>query len=955
MFGQQSDYIYTQFTRNEGLPSNECHDVIQDSNGYIWVATDNGVARFDGAKFQRYGLEEGLGDLVIFELREDNYGRIWAGGLKNELYIYHSSTNRFESYKYNYILTTHSLPKGNSIQGFYFDENNDLFVPRSWKGLLSISEKGIANLDSTCINDGYTIFSKAKSEVIMVYDYSTSIPFSYDVPWNIKFYNSEGNCELNKTIIIDKFDSNQSNKYGVKNVDNSVYGFIDNSVFEIKNGKALWTRREADVNRIQKTTKGNIVVSFDNSNGIRLYNNIKENRYTSIVSNISASGFLEDSKGGYWVTSLDKGLIYIKNTKIKHISSAFKKKLYTHLVIDRKNEDIYSASYDGDVEKYNLRTKYSDILLLAESTNFTLLEYDSIKNQVWVSNGTETYIFESYNKITKVVDPFFKNNKNKFGLLDIQFNKDMHFGVGFASKFYKIDPNKYRTLNNGDEEIKSDLVGRLNGSYYQNHSNIILYGHEGLFLYKNGDIIDSVFQDSLLKIRIDKVILNKDKDILCATKGAGLVIKPKDAKPYSINENDGLISNQIEDIIFGEDESIIWVASLNGISKIEFFSDSYEIQNYTTNLGLPVPDVYDMEWFEGKLYAATGKGVIEIEEREVVEFTKPPKLSSFKVNNESVGTADEHSFSHRMNNIFLDYSSINFNMGSERLFRYRINDNNWIATDKSDLYLVNLSPNDYKVEYQVQNEDGFWSPSNTVKFKIKNAWYSTWWFYMLIALLGASSLTYHFLRREKRLKKENDFQEELRNLEKAALQSQMNPHFIFNCLNSIQRFIMDNDKLAAMDYLSRFAKLIRLTLNASVEKEISIYDEVRMLDYYLGLEKLRFKNKFEYEIVVDSTINQYETSLSPLLVQPLVENAIKHGMNTRVDDGVVIVHFDKKDDKVFVTVRDNGKNTKKNKATTNENSGHRSFGMKITGERLGMSDAIKINREDQWTVVTIEI
>ncbi len=196
---------------------------------------------------------------------------------------------------------------------------------------------------------------------------------------------------------------------------------------------------------------------------------------------------------------------------------------------------------------------------------------------------------------------------------------------------------------------------------------------------------------------------------------------------------------------------------------------------------------------------------------------------------------------------------------------------------------------------------------------------------------------------------------EVVNLEKAALQAQMNPHFIFNCLNSIQNFIMENNKVQAMDYLSRFAKLVRQNLNASVESKVSIEDEASMLDNYLALEKLRFKDRFNYHIHVDPNIHLSSTFILPLLIQPYVENAILHGMKEMESGGMINVNFKTSGDNILVTVEDNGMGISTDTMTHNASS----LGMSITEKRLYHNNSsespLSIRSDENGAEISLEI
>ncbi|MCY7330083.1 MAG: histidine kinase, partial [Saprospiraceae bacterium] len=156
------------------------------------------------------------------------------------------------------------------------------------------------------------------------------------------------------------------------------------------------------------------------------------------------------------------------------------------------------------------------------------------------------------------------------------------------------------------------------------------------------------------------------------------------------------------------------------------------------------------------------------------------------------------------------------------------------------------------------------------------------------------------IHREIRLRAEID------RLERSALQAQMNPHFIFNCLNSIQHFILQNDQQQATQYLSSFARLVRDTLNASISGSVTLEDEIRMLNNYLQLEKLRFKDRFDYSVETAEGLHSFDLQFPPLLIQPVVENAILHGVKNLHGTGFIQVKFREEGAYLIATITDNG-------------------------------------------------
>jgi LytS/YehU family sensor histidine kinase len=173
-------------------------------------------------------------------------------------------------------------------------------------------------------------------------------------------------------------------------------------------------------------------------------------------------------------------------------------------------------------------------------------------------------------------------------------------------------------------------------------------------------------------------------------------------------------------------------------------------------------------------------------------------------------------------------------------------------------------------------------------------------------------------------------------LEMEALRAQMNPHFIFNSLNSINMFILENNKLQASEYLSKFSRLIRLILQNSKEAFISLESELEALQLYLELESLRFDNKFEYKISVDEDIDTTTLKVPPLIIQPYAENAIWHGLMHKKEKGHLEIKLYQQDEILFCKITDDGIGRKKAAELKSKSSTHKSMGIKITENRIAM-------------------
>jgi two-component sensor histidine kinase len=433
-------------------------------------------------------------------------------------------------------------------------------------------------------------------------------------------------------------------------------------------------------------------------------------------------------------------------------------------------------------------------------------------------------------------------------------------------------------------------------------------------------------------VRIEKIVQDKQGHKYMATKGMGLIVWPRHSDPYFITREQGLLSDILEDVNLG-DQNQVWVASIQGITQLTFDSlGHYNLKNYTTSHGLPSPDVYHSVWSNGKLFAATGQGILEIQPLPIDSTVYTPVLTSVKVNNQEIISNSPYVFNHYENNIKITFESIDFFQGRNTRFQYSINEGIPIKLQQRYIDLTNLLPGDYKIEISSVNHDNIISKPAVFHMTIKKPWYQTLVFGLILFALFLLTTFFIVRARIKFLKKKNEIANEIIQLEKAALQAQMNPHFIFNCLNSIQSFIVKNDREKAMEYLSSFAHLIRQYLNSSTLKYITLSEEINLLTNYIELEKLRFNHSFDYKIVVENSIQTSDVSIPPMLLQPFVENAIIHGMKDKKDkEGYITIHFQLEESCIYVRITDNGNGVQALDPSQNK---HKSMGTNITQKRI---------------------
>ena len=294
------------------------------------------------------------------------------------------------------------------------------------------------------------------------------------------------------------------------------------------------------------------------------------------------------------------------------------------------------------------------------------------------------------------------------------------------------------------------------------------------------------------------------------------------------------------------------------------------------------------------------------------------------------------------NNFTFQFTGIS--LKSPATYRYKMDgwDPSWQETNANIVRYPKLPPEIYT--FKVVAVTGDFVESHhpaTVQISIAPPFWQTWWFILssLLALIGfISSL---FWNRIRQIQEKNEIQKQLAGLELSGLRSQMNSHFLFNSLNAIQNFITQQDAESAHLYLSKFAKLIRQMLQKSKDDAISIHEEINGLKLYMDLEALRLSHRFNYTLHIDENIDQNNMKIPPMLVQPYIENAIRHGLRHQTKIGKLFVSFHLKENIIECIVEDNGIGRTK-AATIKKHSftNHKSMGTQITADRIKLLNQV---------------
>jgi anti-sigma regulatory factor (Ser/Thr protein kinase) len=409
--------------------------------------------------------------------------------------------------------------------------------------------------------------------------------------------------------------------------------------------------------------------------------------------------------------------------------------------------------------------------------------------------------------------------------------------------------------------------------------------------------------------------------------------------------------------VLKDNEGYFWVSSNTGLYRIH--AQDYNIKSYDLGNGLSFLEYNTacaIKESNGSLLFGGVGGIIHFNPQLLKEntFSPLPLITGIDVNDSAwrkesgISQAGALSFNHQQNFITIHFAVTNFSNQNKNSFAFRMVGLNehWInCGNRNFANYTSLPPGDYTFQLRSANSDGKWSAGITsLKITIYPPWWQTWWFVTAVLLSIAGIITFLVRRRIKAIRHEAGLKQQIAETEMMALRAQMNPHFIFNCINSIDALIQSNDKYQATVYLNKFAKLIRNILDSSRQNTVSLAKDLETLQLYIDLEQLRNENKFTAEIRAEAGLLQDDYKVPPLIVQPYVENAILHGLRNRMDDkGELIVSVTKQENGLEYIIEDNGIGIDAGRQMAPKQN--KSYGMQMSKDRVKL-----FNKEDTASV-----
>lgn len=923
-FGAFGQHV-KNYTMADGLPGNSIKSLFKDSKGLIWIATETGLCTYNGIEFKIIGNEQGLYYNSVWDITEDDKKNIW-------LSVYGYGIAKFDGRKFSYFSKKDGLIN-NSVRRLFFSKKNQCMVFGTECGISIFNGKKFKNFD----------LKKHKKDSNKQVNFISEI--GDDIAFNVSYENlfkiKTNKNQLEKSTLMRLNNLGTQNYAGLIQGTN-YFGRNLESQFEIQNLLSKQKLTYGTCSNIWDFTTSNTSIYLATWDG-NSPNGAILSFEKGVLSNLTEKLNLPTSKfwkimfdkqtQQLWVGSIDKGVFIIDlNNKIQAENMQLGNTLpeINTLFLD-KNQSLWVGGNDFIVK----RTKENKIISLNTKDIIEFIQKNSKKHP------KNNKVFDVIKSQKTVVFQTIKGDKNgtiwaftNFGLFC--FSQDLaiiqHLYIHETSGVFEfISPEKlflshaytlsYLVPINRSAKIKEvKLNGKkirldANRIFKSNNKLWIASWSKGLYLFENEKLTSLNQLGNFVGNNVVDVIEAENQTLIFGTVNGKVYFRKWTNKKLVhqkiLYPDKDIIGNSI--FFIRKYKNFYFIGTNKGLNIVKNYK-LYKFINQDENLPQTTYTDACVDHINKKLYISSYKGIIGIDLHKILtteNLNSPIRLNQLKVNGIIVPTSRNLNLNYYQNTLEFEFSSNNSYNAKKNYFTYKIVGltNNWseLSTANS-LKLFDLKSGTYQLTIKGKNigTNEKLQPLH-LQFNIHPPFWETWWFSGLL-IAGVIGLITVFIRQKiNQIKNKSAIEKRIAETKLQALQSQMNPHFVFNAMNSIQNFVIDNQTDKALWYIGEFSKLMRQTLNFSSRTRIRLEEELEFLQRYIALENLRRNNKVTAQIVAADEIDLNELEIPPMLLQPLIENVFIHAFDQHTIDPRLTLDFYLKEDTLICRISDNGK------------------------------------------------
>ncbi|WNJ19839.1 two-component regulator propeller domain-containing protein [Pontibacter sp. G13] len=959
--GQQ--YEFQNYSVSEGLAQSQVFAMIEDRRGFLWLGTQGGgLSKFDGIKFQNFTIQDGLPNPYVRCLMEASTGDIWIGTERG--------ISRYDGQRFASIAIPDSIPAtfhafgedhtgriwvaGQEGVGYLLGDSlilayrthpalavrAETFLPLDAHTLLIGHQKGwlawsTQHDSATALpsrgfrNKHVTTLKAAPDSTVWIGTYGAGV-FRWD---GQKLDRPIPQPQLDRSLIFDlMFDDAGNCWLATQDVGAYQWSPRDSSLISLDQSAGLPSNH---VHRLLEDQVGNIWMGTSGG-GLSKYAGQQFQHWgrSQGISGGYAYAVTEDAECTYWI-GLARGIARFDGAAFMDIDlpESLARTKVKALFADR--EDRLWVGTEGAGLWMKSDTLWRQFLISDG------LSGNWIRDMIQRPNG-EIWVATAGGGITQMIPRVDST------------------GLNWTTKWHRLNNGLlYDRIN----DLHQDQLGRI---WYATHGR----GIGCVIPLANGAVEHRhVPIDQIRGARDVRALAESPRGQLWMGIGANGVAHLNlydDPSDWKVQLNERPLTSLNVYLMEFDERGELWIGSEQGVDRatLDELGQIIEVNHYNQSdgfVGIETCRKASLLDRNGDLWFGTIQGLTKYQAQAATKDPHAPLLSMTGISLFYEPLAQTNygrwvlpwnrlapglELPHDQNHLSFDFIGVHHGQPEEVKYQWQLvgSEPDWSPpTDRRSATYSNLGPGTYTFQVRSSNADGVWNDMPiTAEFVIRNPYWQTWWFWTLCAL-AVGLLVWAFVQfrlnqvREKaRTAQERlEMEKGLIEWEQKALRLQMNPHFIFHALNSIQYLITMQDTKSARSYLAKFSRLMRLVLENSREPLIPLESELQTLELYLTLERFSRGESFTYEIDVEDELDPEEVQIPPMIIQPFVENAIIHGIANATWEGKILVQFTSKDGQLQCTVTDNGIGRKAAKLLKSQQDQQRkSTALIVTQERL---------------------
>lgn len=970
---------FRNFAMEHGLSMSSILQITQTKDGFLWIATPDKLNRFDGYEFipirHEYGNENTPSDNYITALLALQDGSLLVGTNSGHIDRYVNKYKKFYHYK-----IWERLGEAFEIRGFCSLDSMNVFAFTMGGGIIKLNvlsgqvqrittanSQLPSNYVQAMIKVGDNLFAIGTDRGVYYYD---SDKKSFHSKKHLTQYSISSlalfkGCLYAGTGGSGLFKIETEHEYSVRLGKNDRDEFYHINVMLADSKGNLW---------VGSTFDGLAKISSDGSCNV-IKRTFSDN--FSLINN-TIYGIYEDTEGSIWIGTISGISVYMPlSQQFKFYrpnpenSGTQSKQIYP--IYEDSQHQIWLGTLEGGVNLFDPVTESFTVFNRHNSEGLTSNSiraiYQDSKGRYWIGTG-EKGLFEFFPKERKFVSMNDRSGMsithNPIRCLFEDKNEILWIGtteglVGLNLKTREVLRDLEYTTHSFPPQIIYDIKPGQN----ENTLWVASFG-QGLFEFdieKKKFIKDysssknkfSNMNNNIMSIRK----LGRDT-LLLGTFGGGInILDLHHDKITTFSEMNGLPNDAIYGLLIDQVGNW-WVSSNRGIAcinpetkSVRSFDRPEQIQSLEFNEASYLASSSGLFLFGG-IEGVNVFNPLEIKTNTVAPIVHISQMIVLDKRIKNIGE-QELEFAYKKNFIGFDYVGIELLNPDKVTYSYMLEgvDEQWVnAGNRRFVQYQALRPGSYIFKVRAKSQDGIWSKNYaSISFTILPPFWMTWWFIGLVVLAVLITLFGGYVYRVNKIRRE--FKTKVTEIELKALRSQMNPHFIFNSINSIQYYILNKNPQIAYSYLTKFSSLMRKILQNSRVNYISLAEELESLQLYIDLENIRIESELKYKVEVADEVNIKTMLIPSMVLQPFVENSIVHGLLNKEGEKRITLRVKKEISHIYCEIEDNGIGRARAKELNkNRTRKHESTAMKATKERL---ELLNVDKERKLTINIIDL